>query len=103
MHGVCRKLGLKKGDLVAVTETDEGMLTKPLSVAERTVGSPWLKQLYDLFVSVRQEVPVGSSRTNSARTARAQPTRRAISVGPTRSWMMRGRSGAWRGFAAVSL
>src|SRR5439155_20155165 len=50
-----RRLGLNKGDLVAVEQTADGVLIKPLSVVKRRSGSHWLKQLYDEFAPVRRE------------------------------------------------
>ena len=50
-----RRLGLKKGDLVAVEQTAEGMLIKPLRVSDGSKGSAWLKELYDLYAPVRRE------------------------------------------------
>ncbi|MHB8647209.1 MAG: AbrB/MazE/SpoVT family DNA-binding domain-containing protein [Thermomicrobiales bacterium] len=51
---VRRRTGLKKGDLVSVTATPDGVLIKPVEVRE-TKGSPWLKELYDYFAPVRAE------------------------------------------------
>ena len=50
-----RRLGLKKGDLVAVEQTAEGMFIKPLRVSDGSEGSAWLKELYDLYAPVRLE------------------------------------------------
>ena len=50
-----KSLGLKKGDLVAVTSTDGGVLIKPVEIKEQQ-GSPWLKELYDYFAPVREEI-----------------------------------------------
>lgn len=50
-----KRLGLKKGDLVAVTPTDGGMLIKPVEVKEQQ-GSPWLRELYEYFAPVRAEI-----------------------------------------------
>lgn len=50
-----KRLGLKKGDLVAVTPTDGGVLIKPVEVKEQT-GSPWLRELYEYFAPVREEI-----------------------------------------------
>lgn len=50
-----KSLGLKKGDLVAVTSTDDGVLIKPVEVREQK-GSPWLRELYEYFAPVREEI-----------------------------------------------
>ena len=47
--------GFKSGDLVAVEQTAEGVLIKPLPITDQRVGSPWLKELYDAFAPVREE------------------------------------------------
>ena len=49
-----RNLGLKKGDLVSVTATADGVLIKPVTVQEQK-GSPWVRELYEYFAPVRQE------------------------------------------------
>jgi len=51
---VRKSLGIKKGDLVAVTETTGTVVIKPVQIKE-TAGSPWLRELYDYFAPVRQE------------------------------------------------
>jgi len=53
--GVRKRLGIEKGDLVAVTETTGGVVITPVQIME-TVGSPWLKELYEYFAPVREEV-----------------------------------------------
>jgi len=50
-----KRLGLKKGDLVAVTTTDGGVLIKPVEVKRRE-GSLWLRELYEYFAPVREEI-----------------------------------------------
>ncbi len=50
-----KSLGLKKGDLVAVTSADGGVFIKPVEIKEQK-GSPWLKELYDYFAPVREEI-----------------------------------------------
>jgi len=48
-----KSLGIKKGDLVAVTEMIGAVVIKPVHVTQ--AGSPWLRELYDYFAPVRQE------------------------------------------------
>ncbi len=50
-----KSLGLKKGDLVAVTPISGGVLIKPVEVIEQK-GSPWLRELYEYFAPVREEI-----------------------------------------------
>jgi AbrB family looped-hinge helix DNA binding protein len=52
---VRKSLGIKKGDLVAVTEATGAVVIKPVQVTAG-VGSPWLKELYDYFAPVREEI-----------------------------------------------
>ena len=51
-----RALNLKKGDLVAVEPTADGVLIRPVDVQEVRTGSPWLKELYDQFAPAREEI-----------------------------------------------
>ncbi len=51
---VRKSLGIKKGDLVAVTEMTGAVVIKPVQVTA-SIGSPWLKDLYAYFAPVRQE------------------------------------------------
>jgi len=51
---VRKKTGLKKGDLVSVTTTADGVLITPVAVTA-IKGSPWLKELHDYFAPVRAE------------------------------------------------
>ncbi len=51
---VRKSLGIKKGDLVAVSEETGAVVIKPVQTTH-TTGSLWLKELYDYFAPVRQE------------------------------------------------
>lgn len=51
---VRRQTGLKKGDLVSVSVTEDGVLITPVAV-QASAGSPWLKELHDYFAPVRAE------------------------------------------------
>ena len=52
-----RELGIDEQTMfqVSVTE-DREIRLKPVSVEERPKGSPWLKELYEYFAPVREEV-----------------------------------------------
>lgn len=50
-----RKLGIGDDTLLQVTLEGGELRVKPLHVAETAGGSPWMKQLYDLFAPVRDE------------------------------------------------
>ena len=49
------KLGIGPDSLLQVTLMQGELRLRPLSVTERAVGSPWLKDLYDYFAPVREE------------------------------------------------
>ena len=50
-----RRLGLQGDSLLQVTLEEGELRIKPLRVSGQSAGSPWLKELYDLFAPVRQE------------------------------------------------
>ena len=50
-----RRLGLQGDSLLQVTLEEGELRIKPLRVSGHSAGSPWLKELYDLFAPVRQE------------------------------------------------
>jgi AbrB family looped-hinge helix DNA binding protein len=51
------ELGLEPDDLLAMTLTDEGKLEiQPARTVPKASGSPWFKELYDLFAPVRQDL-----------------------------------------------
>ncbi len=51
------ELGLEPDDLLAMTLTDEGKLEiQPSRTVPKVNGSPWLKELYDLFAPVRESL-----------------------------------------------
>ena len=49
------KLGIEPETLLQVTLLQGELRIRPLNVRERVEGSPWLKELYDLFAPVRRE------------------------------------------------
>ena len=50
-----KRLGLGPDDLLKLTLVEGELRIKPVRVAETGEGSPWLKELYDLFAPVREE------------------------------------------------
>jgi AbrB family looped-hinge helix DNA binding protein len=53
-----RALDIEEGTVLTVSITEHGELrVRPVQmVSSRTGGSPWLKELYELFAPVRQEI-----------------------------------------------
>lgn len=73
-----RRYGLKKGDLVTLEDTGQGVVIKPVGTAEPGVGSPWLAELYELFGPVRQEATRSSAaEIDDAIDAAVKAVRRA--------------------------
>jgi AbrB family looped-hinge helix DNA binding protein len=50
-----RELGIEPETMLAMTVEGDELRIKPLHLTERAVGSPWFKELYELFAPVRQE------------------------------------------------
>jgi len=50
-----KRLGLGPDDLLKLTLVEGELHIKPVRVTETGEGSPWLKELYDLFAPVREE------------------------------------------------
>lgn len=50
-----KQLGLTDDTLLQITLHSDELRVKPLRVAETAAGSPWMRQLYDLFAPVRDE------------------------------------------------
>jgi AbrB family looped-hinge helix DNA binding protein len=51
-----RKLGIGPDSLLEISLVDGELRIKPVSVATTVGGSPWVKELYDLFAPVRAEM-----------------------------------------------
>ncbi len=51
-----KSIGLKSGDLVTVILTEDGLLITPTEDAKTVQDSSWLRDLYDYFAPVRDEV-----------------------------------------------
>ena len=50
-----KRLGINDDTVLRMTLEDGELRIKPVQVTDTTQGSPWLKELYDLFAPVRQE------------------------------------------------
>jgi AbrB family looped-hinge helix DNA binding protein len=50
-----RELGIQGDTPLQLTLTDGELRIKPVPVSNADEGSPWLKELYDLFAPVREE------------------------------------------------
>ncbi len=51
-----RELGIDEQSLLRMTLVDGELRITPLPVDDKPKGSPWLKELYDYFAPVRQEI-----------------------------------------------
>lgn len=49
------KLGISTDTVLEVSLVDGELRLKPLSLASTVAGSPWLKELYDVFAPTREE------------------------------------------------
>ncbi len=49
-----KRLGITEDSLLQVTLAGRELRIKPVKATETGPGSPWLKELYDLFASVRE-------------------------------------------------
>ena len=50
------KLGIGTDTLLQVSLMGNELRIKPVQVSEKAEGSPWLKELYDYFAPVREEI-----------------------------------------------
>jgi AbrB family looped-hinge helix DNA binding protein len=50
-----KQLGITEESVLLVTLEDGELRIKPVSPGDTAPGSPWLKELYDLFAPVREE------------------------------------------------
>ncbi len=50
-----KRLGITEDSLLKLTLQDGEIHIRPVEVADTSAGSPWLKELYDLFAPVREE------------------------------------------------
>ncbi|HVA23972.1 MAG TPA: AbrB/MazE/SpoVT family DNA-binding domain-containing protein [Chloroflexota bacterium] len=49
------RLGITADSVLQMSLADGELRIRPLDVMHRAAGSPWLKELYDLFAPVREE------------------------------------------------
>jgi AbrB family looped-hinge helix DNA binding protein len=50
-----QRLGITADSVLQVILAEGELRIRPLEVSRRAAGSPWLKELYDLFAPVREE------------------------------------------------
>lgn len=50
------KLGIDSDTLLQISLMEGELRIKPVRVSEKAQGSPWLKELYDYFAPVREEI-----------------------------------------------
>lgn len=51
-----KELGIGDETMLRVTLVDGELRIKPIQVAEAPTGSPWLRELYEYFAPVREEI-----------------------------------------------
>ena len=49
------RLGITADSVLQMSLTEGELRIRPLEATRRAAGSPWLKELYDLFAPVREE------------------------------------------------
>ncbi len=50
-----RRLGITEDSILQMSLEEEELRLRPVQVAGRAKGSPWLKELYALFAPIREE------------------------------------------------
>ena len=51
-----RELGIGEDTMLRMTLVDGELHIKPVEVSEPTKGSPWLRELYEYFAPVREDI-----------------------------------------------
>lgn len=51
-----RRLGITEDTMLQLTLDDDELRLKPVRIREDEPGSPWLRDLYEYFAPVRQEI-----------------------------------------------
>ncbi|MBA3346398.1 MAG: AbrB/MazE/SpoVT family DNA-binding domain-containing protein [Gemmatimonadales bacterium] len=51
-----KRLGITRESMLRLTLDDRGLHISPVHVAETSAGSPWLRELYEMFAPVREEI-----------------------------------------------
>ena len=60
---VRRELGIDEQTMLQLSITeDREILIKPIQVKDRPKGSPWVRELYEYFAPVREEVAASGMR-----------------------------------------
>ena len=49
-------IGLDEDDMLAITVDDGRLEIEPVKVARKTRGSPWARELYEMFAPVRESL-----------------------------------------------
>ena len=65
------QLDLAEGTLLQVTLADGELRVRPIRIAETGPGSPWVRELYDLFAPVRETAAQCSEQEVNAAIADA--------------------------------
>lgn len=51
-----KRLGITQESMLRLTLDERGLHITPVQVAETSAGSPWLRELYEMFAPVREEI-----------------------------------------------
>jgi bifunctional DNA-binding transcriptional regulator/antitoxin component of YhaV-PrlF toxin-antitoxin module len=51
-----KRLGIDEQSLLQMTLVEGELRIKPVAIREQTKGSPWLRELYEYFAPVREEI-----------------------------------------------
>lgn len=51
-----KRLGITHESMLRLTLDDRGLHISPVQVAEAGAGSPWLRELYEMYAPVREEI-----------------------------------------------
>jgi len=49
-------IGLDEDDMLAITVAGDRLEIEPMKVARKSKGSPWAKELYEMFAPVRESL-----------------------------------------------
>ena len=72
-----KQLGITEGSVLQMTLREGELRIRPMRVTETAAGSPWMRELYDLFAPVRDEAArVGEEEIDEAITRAVAESRK---------------------------
>jgi hypothetical protein len=73
-----KRLGITEATMLQLTLEGSELRIRPVKAVETAAGSPWLKELYDLFAPVREQAASSSEEeVNAAIDQAVTATRRS--------------------------